>query len=69
MGSIDSRLRRLEGASLGHLCPGCGLAPDERRPLAVINEECAGKGFEGDPYETCGGCKEPLYTVFRVVYE
>jgi len=67
VGSINSRLRRLE--EHGHRCPECGLAPDERRPIAVINEEYPNKSFEGDPQETCSSCKEPLHTVIRVVYE
>jgi len=29
----------------------------------------ADKGFEGDPYEACVACGEPLYVVIRVVYE
>jgi len=37
--------------------------------MAVIYEEYPDKSFEGDPYEACSSCKEPLHTVIRVVYE
>jgi hypothetical protein len=67
VGSIDSRLQRLEGQ--GHRCPECGLAPHERRPPALINEEHPDKSFDGDPYERCPECGRPLYTVLNVVYE
>jgi hypothetical protein len=65
--SIDSRLRRLEES--GGSCPECGLSAQERRPIAVVYPDDADKGFEGDPYEACGACGEPLYTVLRVVYD
>ena len=67
MSSIDSRLRRLEESGGG--CPGCGQAAQERRPLAVVYPDDSDKGVEGDPYEACGACGEPLYTVLRVVYD
>ena len=66
---LKSGLRRLEGYMRGPRCPECGLAPDERRPIAVIREEYPERSFEGNPYEACSSCKEPLYTVIRVVYE
>jgi hypothetical protein len=67
VGSIDSRLRRLEGQ--GHRCPECGLSPSERgRPVAIYDEE-PGKGFRGDTSERCGRCGRSLYTVLRVVYD
>jgi hypothetical protein len=65
--SIDSRLRRLE--ERGDSCPECGLSAAARRPIAVVYPEDSDKGFEGDPYEACGACGEPLYTVIRVVYD
>lgn len=65
MGSIDSRLRRLE--EQGHRCPECGLAPDEPREMAVIYEEDPESSFRGDPYEACASCGQPLYTVINVV--
>ncbi len=67
MGSIDSRLRRLQAR--GHRCPECGLAPNGPRPIAVINEERPEESFEGDPHEACAGCGQPLYTVVQVVYD
>jgi ribosomal protein S14 len=66
---IKSRLRRLEESKHAGRCPECGLAPHERRPPAVINEEHPEKSFDGDPYERCARCGRPLYTVLRVVYE
>ena len=37
--------------------------------MAVVYPDDSDKGFEGDPYEACGVCGEPLYTVIRVVYD
>jgi len=39
--------------------------------MAVVypDEASPGKGFEGDPYEACAACGEPLYTVLRIVYD
>ena len=67
MGSIDSRLRRLEDR--GDSCPDCGLSAGVRRPIAVVYPDEADKGFEGDPYEACAACGEALYVVIRVVYD
>jgi hypothetical protein len=67
VGSIDSRLKRLEESGGG--CPECGLSAQERRPIAVVYPEDSDKGFEGDPYEACGACRQPLYAVLRVVYD
>jgi hypothetical protein len=67
VGSIDSRLRRLEGQ--GHRCSECGLTPDGPGRIAVIYDDDSDKGFDGDPDEKCGRCGRPLYTVIRVVYE
>ena len=67
MGSIDSRLSRLEDSEAGDRCPECGLTPDEHgRPVAVYPEE-PGKGFQGDTGERCRRCGRNLYTVLRVV--
>jgi hypothetical protein len=71
-GNVSSRLERLEAsARIGPSgrCPECDLAPGERRPLAVIDEEHPDKGFGGDPHERCERCARPLYTVVRLVYE
>ena len=68
MGSMDSRLKRLEEVGASGRCSECGLTSDERRPIAVIRDEYPGRSFEGDPYEVCADCKEPLHTVIRVVY-
>ena len=67
MSSIENRLRRLE--ERGDSCPECGLSAAARRPIAVVYPEDSDKGFDGDPYEACGDCGEPLYTVLRVVYD
>jgi hypothetical protein len=65
VGTIDSRLRRLEDQ--GHRCPECGLTPNEHgRPVAVYPDE-PDKGFQGDTSERCGRCGRFLYTVIRVV--
>ena len=69
MASIESRLRRLEDEGRHGGCPECGLSAAARRPIAVVSPDDADKGFEGDPYEACGACGEPLYTVLRVVYD
>jgi hypothetical protein len=68
MSRIDGRLKRLEERGPGP-CSECGLSAAARRPLAVVYPDDADKGFEGDPYEACGACGEPLYVVIRVVYE
>ena len=66
--SFEGRLRRLEES--GDSCPECGLSAQERRTIAVVSpDDEADKGFEGDPYEACAVCGEPLYTVIRVVYD
>ena len=65
MGSIDSRLKKLE--EQGNCCPECGLAPGERRPIAAVYPDEPGKGFQGDPHEKCSRCGHGLYTVLRVV--
>jgi hypothetical protein len=69
VGSIDSRLRRLEERRSGGRCPDCGLTPDERREMAVVYEEDSERSFMGDPYEACAGRGQPLYCVFNVVYD
>jgi hypothetical protein len=66
---IKNRLRRLEERQGGGGCPECGLSASARRPLAVVYPDDSDKGFEGDPYEACAACGEPLYTVIRVVYD
>jgi len=65
--SIQARLGRLE--ERGVRCPECGLAPDERRKVAVVYEEEPERSFDGDPAERCGRCGRFLYTVLRVVYD
>ena len=67
MGSIDSRLKRLE--ERGGSCPECGLSAAARRPIAVVYPDDPDKGFDGDPYASCAQCEEPLYTVLRVVHD
>ena len=67
--SLEGRLRRLEEHGRGGRCPDCGLALDERRKMAVVYEEYPDKSVEGDPYEACASCGEPLYTVMQIVYD
>jgi hypothetical protein len=67
VGSIDSRLRRLE--ERGDSCPECGLSAAARRPIAVVYPDDSDKGFEGDPYTSCTWCGHALYAVLRVVYD
>jgi hypothetical protein len=67
VGSIDSRLRRLEES--GDSCPECGLSAAARRPIAVVYPDDSDKGFEGDPYASCARCGNALYAVIRVVYD
>jgi hypothetical protein len=67
VGSIDSRLRRLE--ERGDSCPECGLSAAARRPIAVVYPDDSDKGFDGDAHEVCAACGESLYTVLRVVYD
>ena len=67
--SLEGRLRRLEERRSGGRCPDSGLALDERRKMAVVYEEYPDKSVEGDSYEACVSCGEPLYTVINVVYD
>jgi ribosomal protein S27AE len=66
VGSINGRLRRLEGH--GQRCPECGLAPHGPGRIAVVNEEHPDMSFEGDPNERCGRCGRSLFAVINVVY-
>jgi len=67
--SLKRRLTAWEESAGGSSeCPECGFGPHERRPPAVIDEEHPDKSFEGDPRASCARCKDPLYTVLRVVY-
>ena len=67
MGSIDSRLRRLEERGHGGICPECGLGAGEGRPYVLIDEEDPERSFKGDPYEACASCGQPLHVVIHVV--
>jgi hypothetical protein len=67
VGSIDSRLRRLEERGSGE-CAECGLGPDGRGYLVIVNEERPEESFQGDPDERCARCGRRLYTVIEVVY-
>jgi hypothetical protein len=64
--SIPARLGRLE--ERGVCCPECGLAPDERRKVAVVYEEDPDRSFKGNPEERCQECGRRLYFVIEVVY-
>jgi hypothetical protein len=67
--SIGSRLRRLEERQGGGGCPECGLAPDERRPMAVIEQGVPWKGSPSNPDERCAYCGRSLNFVIEVVYD
>ena len=69
MGSIESRLRRLEESRHGGRCPECGLPPDGAGYIVFVDEERPEKGFQGDPEERCDRCGRRLWCVIRVVYE
>ena len=70
MPHLKGRLRRLEGRMMqGGRCPECGLAPDEQRPFAVIEQGVPWKGSPDDPHECCVRCGLQLYTVIEVVYD
>ena len=59
MGSIDSRLRRLEES--GDSCPECGPKPEQM--LAYYPE----RGESVPEVPTCPNCGRPLAVVLRVV--
>ena len=69
MGSIDSRLRRLEEQGHGGSCPECGLSPEDKGNIVMIDKERPEESFKGDPSERCARCGRFLYVVFRVVYD
>ena len=69
MGSINSRLRRLEERKRGGPCPECNLPPDGPGYIVLIDEEQPEKSFQGDPEERCGRCGRLLYQVIRAVYD
>jgi hypothetical protein len=71
-GNISSRLEKLEASARSGpsgRCPECGLAPDEQRPFAVIEQGVPWKGSPDDPHECCVRCSLQLYTVIEVVYD
>jgi hypothetical protein len=67
VGSIDSRLRRLEDEGRCGPCPECNLPPDGPGYIVLIDETRPEKRFQGDPDERCGLCGRLLYQVIRVV--
>jgi hypothetical protein len=66
VGSIDSRLRRLEERGRGGICPECGFPPDSKGIIVLIDEEDSERSFQGDPDERCPRCGRFLYTVIEV---
>jgi hypothetical protein len=66
---LKERLRRLEERRQGSRCPECGLAPEERRPMAVVEQGVPWKGSPTDPYERCVRCGLRLFAVMEVVYD
>ena len=74
MGSMASRLRRLEEDRAGGRCPECGIPPGGRGRIVIIDKRedtwtTFEQSFEGDPDERCPRCGQALYTVIQVVYE
>jgi hypothetical protein len=67
MGSINSRLARLEEQGGGSVCPECGLGETEGRPYVLIDEEDPERSFKGDPCEVCARCGQRLHAVIEVV--
>ena len=63
MGSISSRLRRLEDSRHSGRCPECYLWPEPT--LAYY----PGRGESPPEVPTCPSCRRPLAHVVRVVYE
>jgi hypothetical protein len=68
MGSIDSRLKRLEEQGRGGVCPECGFPPNSEGTIVLIDEEDHERSFKGDPNERCQRCGRLLYFVIEVVY-
>jgi DNA-directed RNA polymerase subunit RPC12/RpoP len=68
VGSIDSRLRRLEEEGRRGACPECKLPPDAPGSIVLIDEEHPEESFEGDPDERCQRCGRRLWLVIEVVY-
>jgi hypothetical protein len=68
MGSIDGRLKRLEGSGRGGICPECGFPPDSEGTIVLIDEKDPERSFDGDPDERCGRCGRDLWCVIEVVY-
>jgi hypothetical protein len=68
MGSIDSRLRRLEERGRGGVCPECGFPPDSEGAIVLIDEEDRERSFQGDPDERCKRCGRALWCVIEVVH-
>jgi hypothetical protein len=69
VGSIESRLRRLEERGRGGRCPECGLPPDGPGYIVLMNQARPEESFKGDPEERCVRCGRYLYFVIRVVYD
>ena len=69
MGSIDSRLRRLEDEGRRGVCPECGLPPDGPGRIVAVDEERPEESFDGDPDERCAACGRLLWCVMRIVYD
>jgi len=67
MGSINSRLARLEEES-GGICQECGFPPDSEGTIVLIDEERPEESFQGDRNERCKRCGRALWYVVEVVY-
>ena len=66
MGSIDSRLKRLEESGQGGDCPECGFPPDGPGYIVYKDEEDPKRSFQGDRDERCKRCGRRLYFVIEV---
>jgi hypothetical protein len=66
--SIEGRLRRLEESRHGGACPECGLSPEGKGHIVLIDERDPERSFKGDPEERCVRCGRPQWCVIEVVY-
>jgi hypothetical protein len=69
VGSIASRIRRLEEQGRRGACPECKLPPDGHGYIVLKGEAAPGETFSGDPDERCKRCGRLLWCVIEVVYD
>jgi hypothetical protein len=69
VGTIKSRLRRLEESRHVGRCPECGLPPDGPGRIVLVDDGSPGNDFPDDPWERCARCGRRLWCVIEVVYD